>query len=41
MVVVKKSDILKGIKKIEKVKLEALDGGEMYLRPLSQAEINE
>ena len=41
MVVVKKSDILSGIKKIEKVKLDALDGGEMYLRPLSQAEINE
>lgn len=41
MVVVKKSDILNGIKKIEKVKLEALNGGEMYLRPLSQAEINE
>lgn len=41
MVVVKKSDILKGVKKIEKVKIEALDGDEMYLRPLSQAEINE
>ena len=41
MVVVKKSDILKGVKKIEKVKIDALDGDEMYLRPLSQAEINE
>lgn len=41
MAVVKKSDILNGIRKIEKVKLEALDGDEMYLRPLSQAEINE
>ena len=41
MVVVKKSDILKGVKKIEKVKIDALSGDEMYLRPLSQAEINE
>ena len=40
MVVVKKSDILKGVKKIEKVKIDALSGDEMYLRPLSQAEIN-
>ena len=41
MVAVKKSDILKGVKKIEKVKIDALSGDEMYLRPLSQAEINE
>lgn len=40
MAILKKSDILKGIENVEKVTVEEL-GGEIYLRPLSQAEVND
>lgn len=40
MVLLKKSDILKGINDPEKVTIEAL-GGELWLRPLSNAELDE
>lgn len=40
MAILKKSDILNGIRKVEACKIESMDGY-MYLRPLSQAEINQ
>ena len=40
MALLTKSNILQGIKQIQKVKLETLNG-EIYLRPLSSAEVNE
>jgi len=40
MAILKKSDILQGIKKVERVHIESL-GGEMWLRPLSSAELDE
>jgi len=40
MVELKKADIIKGIDKVEKHKIEALKG-EIWLRPLSQSEISE
>lgn len=40
MAVIKKSDILLGINKVEKVHIETLNG-ELYLRPLSSAELDE
>lgn len=40
MAVLKRADILKGVNKIEKVTIKALDG-ELFLRALSSAEIDE
>lgn len=40
MTVLTKSDILMGIKNPKKIKIEALNG-ELWLRPLSSAEVNE
>lgn len=40
MTVLTKQDILMGIKSLKKVEIEAL-GGEIWLRPLSSAEVNE
>lgn len=40
MALLKKADILKGVNKIEKVTIKALDG-ELFLRALSAAEIDE
>lgn len=40
MAILTKSDILKGIKNVQKVHIESL-GGELYLRPLSSAELDE
>jgi len=40
MTVLTKSDILSGIKKVQKIKIESLNG-ELWLRPLSSAEVNE
>lgn len=40
MALITKSDILEGIYKVEKKKIKALDG-ELYLRPLSAAELDE
>lgn len=40
MVVLTKSSILQGIKQIQKINIKTLDG-ELYLRPLSSAEVNE
>ena len=40
MAILNKSDILKGINNIQKVHIESL-GGELYLRPLSSAELDE
>lgn len=40
MTVLKRADILKGVNKIEKVTIKALDG-ELFLRALSSAEIDE
>ena len=40
MAILTKSDILKGINNVQKVKIESL-GGEIYLRPLSSVELDE
>ena len=40
MAILTKSDILQGIKRTKKVHITALNG-ELYLRPLSSAEVNE
>jgi len=40
MAILTKNQILQGINQITKVKIEALDG-ELWLRPLSSAEVNE
>lgn len=40
MAVLKKSDILQGIHKVEQIHINELDG-ELWLRPLSSAEIDE
>lgn len=40
MAVLTKADILMGINSLKKVNIEAL-GGELWLRPLSSAEVNE
>lgn len=40
MAILTKSDILQGISNPKKIKIEALDG-ELWLRPLSSAEVNE
>lgn len=40
MALLSKNDILKGINNIEKVEIESL-GGEIYLRPLSEAELQD
>lgn len=40
MAILTKSDILKGINNVQKVEIESL-GGELYLRPLSSAELDE
>lgn len=40
MAIIRKSDVVLGINNVEKVKIESLNG-EMYLRPLSSAELDE
>lgn len=40
MALLSKNDILKGINNIQKVEIESL-GGEIYLRPLSEAELQD
>ena len=40
MAILTKSDILRGIQNIQKVRIESLNG-EIYLRPLSSAELDE
>ena len=40
MAILKKSDILKGINAVQRITIDSL-GGEMWLRPLSSAELDE